>query len=77
MLACGALLKNTFCLGTGDTAYLGPHIGDLENLDTYQSFEEAIARIERFIGVTPEIVGYDLHPDYLSTRYALARPEAI
>jgi hydrogenase maturation protein HypF len=77
VLACGALLKNTFCLGSGDAAYLGPHIGDLENLDTYQSFEEAVARLERFIGVTPEIVAYDLHPDYLSTRYALARPEAI
>ena len=41
VLACGALLKNTFCIGTGDSAYLGPHIGDLENLETYESFEQA------------------------------------
>jgi hydrogenase maturation protein HypF len=77
VLACGALLKNTFCFGTDDAAYLGPHIGDLENLDTYQSFEASIARMERFLGIAPEIIAYDLHPDYLSTRYALARPEAM
>lgn len=77
VLACGALLKNTFCLATDDAAYLGPHIGDLENLETYQSFEASIARMERFLGVKPEVIAYDLHPDYLSTRYALARPEPV
>jgi hydrogenase maturation protein HypF len=73
VLACGAQLKNTFCLGTGDSACLGPHIGDLENLETNQSFEEAIARLERFLRTSPAIVAHDLHPDYLSTRYARAR----
>jgi len=73
VLACGALLKNTFCLGRGESAYLGPHIGDLENLETYQSFETSIARMERFTGIVPEVVAHDLHPDYLSTRYALSR----
>jgi len=77
VLACGALLKNTFCVGTGDAAYLGPHIGDLENLEIYQSFEESIARMERFLRVRPEVIAYDLHPEYLSTRYALARPEPV
>ncbi len=75
VLACGALLKNTFCIGVGDAAFLGPHIGDLENLETYTSFEESIARMTRFLRVSPEIVAYDLHPDYLSTRYALAQVE--
>jgi len=75
VLACGALLKNTFCVGTGDMAYLGPHIGDLENLETYEAFEHAIARMERFLGAAPVVVAHDLHPDYLSTRYALKRPE--
>jgi hydrogenase maturation protein HypF len=70
VLACGAHLKNTFCVGTGDSAYLGPHIGDLENLETYASYVDAIARMDRFLGVQPEIVAHDLHPDYLSTRYA-------
>jgi hydrogenase maturation protein HypF len=76
VLACGALLKNTFCVGAGDTAFLGPHIGDLENLETYASFEEAIGRLERFLRVRPEVIAYDRHPGYLSSAYALARPEA-
>ena len=77
VLACGALLKNTFCFGVGDTAYLGPHIGDLENLETYRSFEESVARMQTFLRVQPAILAHDLHPDYMSTVYALARPELI
>ena len=73
VLACGALLKNTFCLGADGTAFLGPHIGDLENLETFDAYQHAIARMERFIGVAPEIVAHDLHPDYLSTRYGQRR----
>jgi hydrogenase maturation protein HypF len=76
VLACGAHLKNTFCLGVRDAAHLGPHVGDLENLETYASFEEAIARMERFLRVRPEVIAYDLHPEYLSTRYARERSEA-
>ncbi len=77
VLACGAMLKNTFCIGTGDSAYLGPHIGDLENLETYRSFEESVARMERFLHVAPEVIAYDLHPAYMSTAYALDRPEIV
>lgn len=77
VLGCGALLKNTFCIGTGDTAYLGPHIGDLENLETYRSFEESIERMQRFLRVQPAIIAHDLHPDYMSTAYALTRSEPI
>ena len=77
VLACGAQLKNTFCLGVDDAAHLGPHVGDLENLETLRSFEESLARMERFLRVRPEVIAYDLHPNYLSTRYALARPEAV
>ena len=77
VLACGAHLKNTFCIGTGDSAYLGPHIGDLENLETYGSYLDAIARMERFLGVRPEVVAHDLHPDYLSTRYARSERGAL
>jgi hydrogenase maturation protein HypF len=73
VLACGALLKNTFCLAHGDRAWLGPHIGDLENAGTYEAFQDAIERMERFLGVRGELIAHDLHPDYLSTRYAQAR----
>jgi hydrogenase maturation protein HypF len=71
VLACGAVLKNTFCLAHGEHAWLGPHIGDLENAETFDAYREAIELMQRFVGVRGEIVAHDLHPDYLSTRYAL------
>jgi hydrogenase maturation protein HypF len=77
VLACGALLKNTFCLGVDGTAYLGPHIGDLENLEPFEAYEHAVSRMERFLGAQPAVIAHDLHPDYLSTRYALERPEPL
>ena len=77
VLAVGAQLKNTFCLGSGDSIWFGPHIGDLDGLETYEAFEESIARMERFVGVRPEIIAHDLHPDFLSSRYALAHKECV
>lgn len=73
VLACGGLLKNTFCLARGDEACLGPHIGDLEHLDTFNSYRESIDRLERFLHFEPAVVAHDLHPDYLSSRYAAVR----
>jgi hydrogenase maturation protein HypF len=77
VLACGALLKNTFCIGAGGQAWLGPHIGDLENLETFDSYTRAIAGFQRFLQVVPEIVVHDMHPDYLSTRYAQSRSGVV
>jgi hydrogenase maturation protein HypF len=77
VLACGAHLKNTFCLASGDQATLGPHVGDLDNLETYAALEEAVERLERFLRVRPAVVAHDLHPGYLSTRYALERARAL
>jgi hydrogenase maturation protein HypF len=71
VLACGAHLKNTFCIAAGDTAFLGPHIGDLEGLETYRDYCESIDRAKKLLGITPEVVAHDLHPGYQSTRYAL------
>jgi hydrogenase maturation protein HypF len=71
VLACGAELKNTFCLTKGNYAFLSHHIGDVENFETMRSFEEGIALFKRLFQIEPEAVVYDLHPDYLSTRYAL------
>ena len=73
LLACGAHLKNTFCLAAGDSAWLGPHIGDLDNLEASRAFEEQVERLQRFLGIRPEVIAHDLHPDYVSTRYALER----
>ncbi len=70
VLGCGAELKNTVCLLRGRHAFLSQHIGDLENAETMEFFEEAIVHLEEILQVKPEIVGYDLHPRYLSTRWA-------
>lgn len=75
VLACGAHLKNTFCLVAGDSAYLGPHIGDLETVEAADFLEEAINRMQRLLDIAPAVVAHDLHPGYVSTLYALGRPE--
>jgi hydrogenase maturation protein HypF len=71
VLACGAELKNTFCLGRGRHAFVSHHIGDLENAQTLRSFTEGIGHFRRLLHVTPAVVAHDLHPDYLSTKYAV------
>ena len=75
VLACGAELKSTFCLGTENRAFLSQHIGDLENYETLRSFTEGIEHFRRLFDITPEVVAYDLHPEYLSTKYALERDD--
>lgn len=71
ILAVGAELKNTFCLGKGEMAYMSHHLGDLENLETFLAFAEGIQDFCRLFQLEPGCVAYDLHPDYLSTKYAL------
>jgi hydrogenase maturation protein HypF len=73
VLAVGAQLKNTFCIATGDNAYLGPHVGDLDNPAAFDFFEHAIARMEDILGVRPDVIAHDLHPGYLSTQYSRTR----
>ena len=71
VLACGGELKNTFCLSKGRYAVLSQHIGDLENYETLVFFEETLANLRKLFRVEPRAVAYDLHPLYLSTRFAL------
>jgi hydrogenase maturation protein HypF len=73
VLACGAELKSTFCVARGKRAWVSHHIGDLKTAETLASFQEGVRHFERLFAVTPEVVAHDLHPDYLSTTYALAR----
>src|SRR5207248_11111957 len=73
LLACGAELKNTFCVAKGARAWVGHHIGDLENYETLRSFTDGIEHFERLFALEPEVVVHDLHPEYLSTKYALDR----
>jgi hydrogenase maturation protein HypF len=74
ILAVGGELKNTFCLTRGKQAFMSPHTGDLENLPTYESYIAAIEHFKKILHVTPQIVAYDLHPEYLSTKYAASLP---
>ena len=75
LLAVGPELKNTFCITNKNYAFLSHHIGDMENYETLQSFEKGVEHFERLFRVEPEAIAYDLHPNYLSTRYALQRAE--
>jgi hydrogenase maturation protein HypF len=77
VLACGALLKNTFGIVSGEQAWLGPHIGDLDTLESFDAYRQAIERMERFLEVRPRVIAYDMHPEYMSTRYALQRAEPL
>jgi len=72
VLACGGELKNTFCLTKAHYAILSQHTGDLENLETLEFFEETLAHMKRFFRVEPRAVAHDLHPQYMTTRLALA-----
>ncbi len=73
ILATGAELKNTFCMTKDQYAFLSHHIGDLENLETFDAFEKSIAHYERLFRINPQYIAYDLHPDYLATQYAVSR----
>jgi hydrogenase maturation protein HypF len=73
ILAVGGELKNTVCLTNGNHAFLSQHIGDLENLESYRFFEQAVEHLQRILEIEPKVVAYDLHPDYFSTKWALSQ----
>jgi hydrogenase maturation protein HypF len=73
ILAAGGELKNAFCVSRGKYAFLSHHVGDMENFETLQSFEDGISHFERLFRITPEAIAYDLHPNYLATNYAFDR----
>jgi hydrogenase maturation protein HypF len=71
LLAVGGEEKNTFCLARDRFAFVSQHIGDMENLDTLRHFDDTIELYKKLFRIDPEGIAHDLHPDYLSTRYAL------
>ena len=75
ILACGAEQKASFCLSREGYAFPSQHIGDLKNLETLDNYTGQIAHFERMFDVRPQILACDLHPDYLSTDYAVTRAE--
>lgn len=76
ILAVGAELKNTFCLTRKQYAFLSHHIGDLQNYETLQAFEEGIRHYETLFRTQPEWLAADRHPDYLATHYAQSRAQS-
>ncbi|MDR9458847.1 MAG: carbamoyltransferase HypF [Dehalococcoidia bacterium] len=71
VLACGPELKNTFCLSKDNNAFLSQHIGDMENEETLEHFENTIDLYKKLFRIVPEAIAHDMHPEYLSTKYAI------
>jgi len=70
VLGCGGEEKNTFCLTKDNYAFLSQHIGDMENMETLEHFDNTLSLYKRLFHIEPEIIAHDLHPDYLATKYA-------
>jgi hydrogenase maturation protein HypF len=75
IFAAGGELKNTFCITRDHYAFMSHHIGDLQNYETLKSFEDGVNHYEHLFRIHPEALAYDLHPDYLATRYTLVRSQ--
>ena len=75
ILACGAEEKNTFCLTRDNHAFVSQHIGDMENMDTLQHYERTLELYKSLFRIQPEIIAYDMHPEYLPTKFALELAE--
>jgi len=71
ILAGGGELKNTIALSRENTVFLSQHIGDLDNPAALAFFENSIEHLQRILEIRPELIAYDLHPEYLSTKWAL------
>jgi hydrogenase maturation protein HypF len=70
ILATGPEQKNTFCLTKENYAFLSQHIGDMENFETLEHFKTTLQLYKKLFRIEPEIVAYDLHPEYLATKFA-------
>jgi hydrogenase maturation protein HypF len=70
LVAAGAELKSTFCVGRGSEAFLSAHLGDLTGEDAYTAFRNDLELYLDMLDVEPSAIACDLHPDYLSSRWA-------
>jgi hydrogenase maturation protein HypF len=70
LLAAGAELKSAICLAEGNSAVLSQHIGDLQNRSTLDSFSHTVTHLSTLLNIQPQQVACDLHPDYISSRFA-------
>jgi hydrogenase maturation protein HypF len=75
ILAAGGQLKSTACIVRGTDAIIGPHVGDLSDSAAFAAYAAGIEHLTMLSGAAPDIVAHDLHPEYLSTKYAFERGE--
>ena len=71
IVAAGAELKSTFCVARGMEAFVSPHLGDLDSEPAYEAFRTDLELYLAMLGVEPELISHDLHPEYLATKWAL------
>ncbi|OOM82413.1 carbamoyltransferase HypF [Clostridium puniceum] len=71
ILACGPNMKNTFCISKGDFLFLSQFNGDLENLETYEHYKKNVKHFKKIFSFVPQFIAHDMHPQYMSTKYAL------
>jgi len=70
-LAVGGHLKNTIAISSGENIFLSQHIGDLSTQEAFNAFEKVTSDFEELYEAQPKVVVHDLHPDYLSTQFAI------
>ncbi len=75
VIAVGAELKSTFCVARGNEAFVSPHLGDLDTEEAYRAFLADLDLYLAMLGVTPGVIAHDLHPEYLSTKWAVAQED--
>ncbi len=76
VLACGPEQKATFCLTRGEEAFVSQHLGDLENADAFDAWQAALSKYEGLFGLEPKVLACDLHPEYLSSKWARAKADS-
>ncbi len=77
ILGTGAQEKNTFCLTRDDNAFMSQHIGDMENLETIDHFENTLGLYKKMFRIEPKMIACDLHPDYFTTKWAEAEASRL
>ncbi len=70
VLAVGGELKSTFCLLKEGYGFVSQHIGDMENVETFEHFERTLELYKRLFRISPEVVACDMHPEYFSSKFA-------
>jgi hydrogenase maturation protein HypF len=77
IVGAGAELKSTFCVATNGEAFLSPHLGDLDSEPAFRAFRSDLALYLEMLGAELDVVAHDLHPEYLSTKWALEQDAAL